>query len=115
MHGKSRSPPRMRFSEAISSKIQSMTQHGVESSEKPKMRAAGIGASTAQTQGDSAHFSSVADVAGISMPSSAVVAALYKEREEKRKLMHQLRSVIAGVNSSFVQVSLFCFESGTSH
>ena len=35
--------------------------------------------------------SSLVDAVGISLPSSAVVAALYKEREEKRKLLHQLR------------------------
>ncbi len=104
MH-RSRSPPRMRASEALSSKNQSMAHHGVESADKPKLRAAGIGASTVQTPGDTGHFSSVADVAGISMPSSAVVAALYKEREEKRKLMHQLRSVISGEYSGFALLS----------
>jgi hypothetical protein len=105
MHSKSRSPPRMRSSEAMSSKNQSLSHHGVESAEKPKLWATGIGASTVQAHGDSGHFSSVADVAGISMPSSAVVAALYKEREEKRKLMHQLRSVCSGAYTSFARLS----------
>ncbi len=95
----------MRFSESMSSKHQLTSSHVVESSDKLKSRAAGIGASNVQAHGDSGQFSSVADVAGISMPSSAVVAALYKEREEKRKLMHQLRSVACESNNGFALLS----------
>jgi hypothetical protein len=56
---------------------------------KPRL----IGAPTPKLEAanDTNSISSFADVAGIVMPSSAVVAALYKEREEKRKLMQQLR------------------------
>ena len=88
MFSRPQSPYTLRSNEPVSVKGVQTPQRTNENWDKSKQRS-----NLTQTPKTEANdpLSSLADVAGISMPSSAVVAALYKEREEKRKLMHQLR------------------------
>ena len=93
---RSRSPHALRSSDFTNAKTPtheniSTPQRAAENPDKLRMRMIAGLPSKMEPSSDASAISSLADVSGISMPSSAVVAALYREREEKRKLMHQLR------------------------